>query len=250
VTDGGVEFYNLCIDVAGLATVADSFGAIAARVVDEERLSWRELASLLKDDYHDAEPLRLLMKSAPQFGNGGTVADEFAVRITDAFVRFAKAKPTPAGFNIIPGVFSWAATIGMGKPVGATPNGRLDGAPISHGPNPDPGYPAPHTPTDMARSVSTAQCGYGNTSPLQLDMDPGLGRSDEAREKVSALIRTHFDMGGTMINLNVLNREQVLAAHEDPSLFPDLVVRVTGFSAYFASLSKEFRQLVVDRIIA
>ena len=50
--------------------------------------------------------------------------------------------------------------------------------------------------------------------------------------------------------MNIMDREKVLEAHEDPSKYPDLVVRVTGFSAYFASLSKEFRQLVVDRIVA
>jgi formate C-acetyltransferase len=67
---------------------------------------------------------------------------------------------------------------------------------------------------------------------------------------ISGLIRTHFQLGGTQINLNIMDAEKVLAAHRDPSLYPDLVVRVTGFSAYFASLSPAFRQLVVDRLIA
>jgi formate C-acetyltransferase len=49
--------------------------------------------------------------------------------------------------------------------------------------------------------------------------------------------------------MNVVNREQILEAHNDPSRFPDLVVRVTGFSAYFSSLSPELRQLVVDRLL-
>ena len=53
-----------------------------------------------------------------------------------------------------------------------------------------------------------------------------------------------------MINMNVMDEEKVLEAHEDPEKHPDLVVRVTGFSAYFSSLSEEFRQLVVDRIIS
>jgi formate C-acetyltransferase len=49
--------------------------------------------------------------------------------------------------------------------------------------------------------------------------------------------------------MNVLDAEKILEAHKDPSLYPDLVVRVTGFSAYFASLSPEMRQMVVDRIV-
>jgi formate C-acetyltransferase len=57
-------------------------------------------------------------------------------------------------------------------------------------------------------------------------------------------------LGGTQINLNVMDKQTILEAHQDPSKYPDLVVRVTGFSAYFASLSPEFRQIVVDRIVS
>ena len=59
-----------------------------------------------------------------------------------------------------------------------------------------------------------------------------------------------FALGGTQINMNVMDAARVLEVHKDPSKYPDLVVRVTGFSAYFASLSPEFRQIVVDRIVS
>ena len=71
-------------------------------------------------------------------------------------------------------------------------------------------------------------------------------------ERVEQLIRTHIDMGGTLININVLDGldgEKLLEAHADPKKHPDLVVRVTGFTAYFASLSPAFRQLLVDRFL-
>jgi len=250
VTNGGVEFYNMCVDGAAIATAADSFAAVEQRVEWEQRITWERLLHLLDTDYRDAEYERLLLKSVPHFGVGGSRADEWARRVSQTFVRIVKANPTPRGRNMIPGLFSWASTIPMGKTVGATPNGRHSRAPISHGPNPDPGFPTPNTPTTLSRAVASVECGYGNTAPLQLDMDPGLVRTDAARAKIGALIRAHFDMGGTMINLNVLDKRQILDAHEDPSRYPDLIVRVTGFSAYFASLSKEFRQLVVDRIVS
>jgi pyruvate-formate lyase len=250
VSDGGVEFYNMCVDGVALATVANSFAAVELRVEQEELFTWNELLYLMDSDFEDAEYERLMLKNVPHFGTGGSRADHFASRITEVFARVVKEKPTPAGFPMVPGLFSWASTIPMGKAVAATPNGRHAGEPISHGPNPDPGFAKNNAPTLIARAVATAQCGYGNTSPLQLDMDPGTGRSEVARAKIGALIRGHFDMGGTMINMNVLDKKQVLAAHDDPSKYPDLVVRVTGFSAYFANLSREFRQLVVDRMIA
>ena len=66
---------------------------------------------------------------------------------------------------------------------------------------------------------------------------------------MAGLIRAHFHDGGTQISLNVMDREEVLKAYDDPAAYPELVVRVTGFSAYFASLSPELRRFVVERIV-
>jgi len=85
---------------------------------------------------------------------------------------------------------------------------------------------------------------------MQLDMDPDISKDEGGLEKVVSLLKTHVALGGTQININVMDADQVLEAHRDPTKYPDLIVRVTGFSAYFASLSEDFRQLVVDRIIA
>lgn len=102
----------------------------------------------------------------------------------------------------------------------------------------------------MANTVADIQPGYGNTAPIQLELDPGLIRDEEAVKKIADLIRTMFEKGATLLNINIIDEKKILKAHKDPSLYPDLVVRVTGFTAYFSMLSPEFRQLVVDRIIA
>lgn len=71
---------------------------------------------------------------------------------------------------------------------------------------------------------------------------------DKQIEFLETIIRTHFEQGGTLINVNVVDKEKILEAHKNPMLYPDLVVRVTGFTAYFSMLTPEFRQLVVDRL--
>jgi formate C-acetyltransferase len=249
---GGVEYYNLCVDGAALATVADSFAALEQRIEMEGRLTWQEIKEYVDSDWAgpDGERARLMMKNIPRYGSGGSLGDEYAVRITRTFTDLVKEKPTPDGFNLIPGLFSWANTIPMGRALKATPNGRHAGAPISHGANPDPGFCRDGAPSAMAVAIASVQSGWGNSAPMQIELDPGLSRGDEGVENITSLIRTHMDMGGTQINMNVIDADKVLEAHQDPNKYPDLVVRVTGFSAYFASLSPEFRQLVVDRIIA
>ncbi len=247
----GVDYYNFGLDAAGLATVADSFAAIEQRIVGEGQLSWAQLKALLDSDWAgpEGERARLMMHSIPRFGSGGSRADAWAVRVTEEFVRLVKARPTPEGHNMIPGHFSWANTIPMGRETGATPNGRHAGAPISHGANPDPGFRRDGAPSAMAQAIASVQCGWGNSSPMQIELDPGLARDEGGLESVYHLLKTHVDLGGTQINLNVMDADKVLEAHRDPAKYPDLVVRVTGFSAYFASLSPEFRQIVVDRIL-
>ncbi|MFH1084557.1 MAG: pyruvate formate lyase family protein [Chloroflexota bacterium] len=247
----GVEFYNFGIDGAALATVADSFAGLEQRVEKEGRITWGEIKRVLDSNYEgpEGERVRLMMKSIPRFGSGGSRADRYAVEITQLFAELVHVKPTPNGFKMIPGLFSWANTIPLGKALGATPNGRKKGEPISHGANPDPGFRKDGAPSAMAVAIAQVQCGYGNSSPMQIEFDPGLTRDEGGVDKVVDLIATHMEMGGTQVNMNVMDAAKVLEAHKDPTQYPDLVVRVTGFSAYFGSLSKEFRQLVVDRIL-
>jgi pyruvate-formate lyase len=248
---GGVDYYNLCVDATALATVADSFAALEQRIEQEKRFTWTQIASYLKNNWAgpEGERARLIMKSIPRYGSGGSRADDYAIHIAQLFTHLVKEKPTPDGFNMIPGIFSWALMISWGKVVGATPNGRRAGDPISHGANPDPGFRKDGAPTALAVAVASVQPSFGNASPMQIDLDPAITQDEEGVDIIADLVRAHFKLGGTQINMNILDTAKILEAHKDPSKYRDLVVRVTGFSAYFASLSPELRQLVVDRII-
>ena len=252
VAEGGVDIYNLTVDGLGLATVADSFAAIEQRVVNEGRLTWQALADLLEHDWEGAEDMRLMMKAIARFGTGGTRADYWAQRIGETYSDMVRGTPTPKGFRILPGLFSHGTVFAFGARLGATPNGRRVGEPIAHSANPDPGFlpGGGGAPTAKSTAVAAVQPRWGNTTPLQLDLDSSLAKSLGGIDSVIALIKAHNELGGTMINLNVISREQLLEAHADPESHPDLVVRVTGYSAYFRSLSKEYRQQVVDRMLA
>ena len=248
---GGVEYYDLCIDGSALATVADSFAALEQRIEIEGATTWPEIFQQLHANFAggEGERIRLMMNSCQRYGRDGGNGDDWAKRVSQLFSNMVIENRTPEGRLMIPGWFSWSNTISMGKQVTATPNGRRAGEPISHGANPDPGFRYDGAPTAMARAIAAIQPGYGNTAPIQMEIDPGITRDEGGVDKIAALIKTHFQLGGTLFNLNVLDKAKLLAAHEDPSRYPDLVVRVTGFTAYFANLSPDFRQLVVNRLL-
>jgi pyruvate-formate lyase len=248
---GGMEYYNIAVDGSALATVADSFAALEHRVQTEHTFTWDEVFSAVQADFKGVENERIRqgMQHAPRYGFGGSLGDAWAERISADFTEAITSRRTPNGTLMIPGLFSWANTIMLGEMVGATPNGRNAGAPISHGANPNPGFRQDGAVTALSAAIAKVQPGYGNTAPMQLEFDPIAGGDEDAAGIVENLIRTHFALGGTLININILDGEKLLAAHRNPSLYPDLVVRVTGFTAYFATLSPHFRQLVIDRFL-
>jgi len=252
-SNGGVDIVDLAFDGIGLATVADSFAAIEQRVVDEGKLTWERLAELLMTNFEGADRERMMLASVPRYGQGGTRADWWAERIADLWTHLVRDTPTPSGrWTCVPGLFSHGGTASYGKRVGATPNGRRAGEPVSHSADPDPGFlPGGAVAlTAKANAVARTQSGWGNTTPLQVELGRKLVREMGGIDAVMAFVMAHNRQGGTLINMNILSKEAVMEAHEDPSTHPDLMIRVTGYSAYFNSLSKEYRQPIVDRILA
>lgn len=248
---GGMEYYNIAVDASGLATVADSFAALKKRVEEEKAFTWDEVYQAVTSDFSgpEGERIRMALQGGPRYGFGGSLGDQWAERLSVEFTEMVASRRTPGGVRMIPGLFSWANTIMFGKMVPATPNGRHAGLPISHGANPNPGFRRDGAFTAMARAIARVQPGYGNTAPFQLELNPTVADQEEAIERIGAVIQSHFDLGGTLVNINVVDKATLEKANENPMAYPDLIVRVTGFTAYFATLSPEFRQIVVDRVV-
>lgn len=253
VTQGGTTYYNMCVDGSGIAVVADSFAACDQRIDKEGKLTYEALNEHITNDYAgmDGERIRLLMQNSERFGGGDSLGDAWAQRVNECYTRLVRDLVVQhPGINFIPGYFSWSNTIMLGKMVGATPNGRHAHAPINHGANPNGGFRGDGAVTSMCNSIAAIQPGYGNTAPVQLELDPSLADTKEGVDKMVAMIRAILDSGNTLLNINLIDANKILEAHKDPSKYPDLVVRVTGFTAFFSMLSPEFRELVVDRVRA
>ena len=253
ITDGGANYYNMCVDGSGIAVVADSFAACEQRVEREQKLSYEELYRHIQENYEgtDGEYIRQLMLHSERYGGGDSLGDEWAMRISKLYTELVRDLCNRhKGVNFIPGFFSWSNTILLGSTVCATPNGRKAGEPINHGANPNGGFRGDGAVSSMCNSIGKIQPGYGNTAPVQLELDPQIANDEDGVDKMCAMIKTIMSTGNTLLNINIIDKQKILEAHKDPLKYPDLVVRVTGFTAYFAMLSPQFRQLVVDRVNA
>lgn len=245
------EYLTIGLDGVGLGTVADSFAALEQRIEREKRTTWEEVWAALREDFAgvQGERLRRMLHSSQRYCQGGSLGDDWAKEISLMFAETVKAQPLPGRAQFVPGWFSWSSTLAFGREVGATPDGRHAGTAVTHGANPNPGFRTDGAATAMASGIANIQTNYGNTCPWQIEMDPKMTVEEGGIDRVVQLLKTHVEMGGTLININILDKDTLMEAHENPLTHPDLVVRVTGFTAYFATLSPEFRQLVVDRFL-
>ncbi len=250
-SNGGMPYYNICVDGAAIGTVADSFAALEQRIEREKRLDWDTVIQALHTNFQGetGSYIQEMLHASERFGYGGSLGDKWAVRLSHDFSEMIHKERTPGGVLMIPGLFSWANTINLGREVGATANGRYAGEPISHGANPHPGFRKDGALTALSTAVASVQCGYGNTAPMQLELSPSVADGENAVDIVEAMLKTHFAMGGTLVNINVMDKGILLDAYDHPEKYPDLIVRVTGFTAYFIALSPEFRKMIVDRVI-
>lgn len=251
ITDGGANFYNMCVDGSGIAVVADSFAACEQRIDREHRLTYAALNDAMRSDFAGprGESLRQMLQHSPRYGGGDTLGDQWAQRVNECYTALVRdlCNQHP-GIQFIPGYFSWSNTILLGKSVHAMPNGRRAGEPINHGANPNGGFRSDGAVSAMCNAIAAIQPGYGNCAPVQLELDPGIADDPDGIDKMSAMIHAILDSGNTLLNINIIDAEKILEADKDPFKYPDLVVRVTGFTAFFAMLSPEFRKLVVDRV--
>ncbi|MCX7856245.1 MAG: hypothetical protein N2556_09815, partial [Anaerolineae bacterium] len=249
ITAGGARYNFITVEGVALATAADSLAAIKKLVYDEKTVSMDELVRALDANFEGHESLRqMLLHKAPKYGNDDPEADEIAREVSRFWTTEAFRHTTPeTGKRYRGGYLSWNYWVAYAPRTAATPDGRRRGQFLSNGVCPVNGADR-NGPTAVIRSVGrlgleTAPNGASHT----MSFSPSLLRSPENRTKLAALLRAYGKIGGTCLQLNVVSPETLRAAQRDPDSYRNLLVRVTGYNAYFVMLGKEIQDEIIAR---
>ena len=134
----------------------------------------------------------------------------------------------------------------FGEVTGATPDGRVQGAPLSDGISPSHGMDK-QGPTAVIKSVAKIDHSKTGGTLLNQRFLPEALATQEGREKLAHLVRTYFRLGGHHIQFNVVRSETLLEAQANPEMHKDLIVRVAGYSDYFCNIGKELQDEIIAR---
>ena len=236
---GGARYAHHNHYAGGLATVADALVVLKRAVYEEGWLTLAEVREALAENFAGREALRQrLLTRYPKFGNDDDEVDGIAVEIAECFCREVIKHSDPLLGACWPGIYTYHRFKRIGEAAGATPDGRLAGTPTSENQGPASGR-ARLGPTAILRSLAKLPLHLTPSGGQTLTLHPTLFSGPDGVQQLSGLIETYFRLGGQHLQVNIVSPEMLLAAQRDPDQHRDLVVRVTGYSAYFVTLDRQ-----------
>lgn len=245
----GNRYNNFGIHGTGISVAADSLSTIQKWVYAEKKLSLRQLVAAVDADFTNfADMLALFRTSTPKMGNDCDDVDEIAVQVLDAFADSWKGRRNCRGGIFRPGTGSAMYYIWHANALPATPDGRLKGEPFSANYAPSLNVPI-RGPISLITSFTKPHLmRVVNGGPLTIELHDSAFRFEDGVAKVARLVKYFIDRGGHQLQINAVNREQLLDAQRHPEKYRHLIVRVWGWSGYFVELDKPYQDQIIQRI--
>jgi formate C-acetyltransferase len=244
---GGARYNSSYIQGVGLGTISDCLAAIKTHVFEQETFTMAGLLEMLDANFENYErERRLLLNKTPRYGNDDDTADALMVDVFEAYFAAIDGRPNNRGgayrINLLP----TTCHVYFGSVIGATPDGRLAGVPLSEGISPVQGADR-HGPTAVIQSAAKMDHTRTGGTLLNQKFTPQVLAGDDGINKLAQLVRTYFKLDGHHIQFNVVDAATLRAAQADPQSYRDLIVRVAGYSDYFCDLGEALQNEIIAR---
>lgn len=244
----GPRYSVLAPHAGGLADVSNSLLVVRTLVFEDGLLSLPDLVGILRQDWEGHEELRRMIQGRFDFyGNDAAEADALMRRVFDDYTELVGQVRERSGVLRPAGISTFGREIAWRYERGATADGHRVGEILATNFSPSPG-------TDRAGPTAAIQsyCRMDftrtpNGATLELKLHPGSTSGGEGLEALVGLLRTFVDLGGFYMQIDVVDTALLLDAQQHPECYPNLSVRISGWSARFATLSREWQAMIIGR---
>jgi formate C-acetyltransferase len=256
LTQGGARYDFTGVQGVGAATVGDSLAALDALVFldgtsprGKKRVTMDELAAALDADFEGYESLRqMLVNRAPKYGNDEEAADRFTRLAAEIYCKEVERHANARGGRYQPGLYSVTTHVALGLAVGATPDGRRAGAPLSQGISPVQGRDHKGPTAALKSAARLNHTLVSNGSAFNQKINPVFMRGGKGPDALASLLRAYVRLGGMQLQWDLVDNEMLRAAQENPEDYRNLIVRVSGYSAFFTDLERVVQDEIIMRV--
>ncbi len=248
VLKGGATYNSSGTSNIGLADIIDSLLVIKQLVFDEKKISFQQLKKAIDDDFKGYPWLHALVQNkVPQFGSGKTQVRDMANRVLRVVHDAYMSNPHYRGGHYTAGFWSMSQHVAYGNLSGALPSGRRKGKPFTPGLTPYPN--AARSLTDILFDVAALDpCLLDNNMAFNVKFAPKAGDKREmAVDQMFSYVKSYFIQGGMQIQFNVVTSEALKDAMNHPENYRNLMVRISGYNAYFVQLNKDIQMELIHR---
>lgn len=247
IDEGGAKYNHVMPTFVGVSNVVDSLKVIDTLVFKEKKLTMQELLDVIDSNYENKEDLRqYIINRIPHYGVNNPDVDRYAAKISEAIQEACKGVITYRHSFLVPGTFTYIENATLGRVTQATPDGRLKGAPLAASSSATAGREIKGPTAAILSATSWDHTPFMGGIVVNMKFAPNQ-MNGENEDNVLTLIRTFIERKGMEIQINCISNETLLAAQKNPEQYKDLLVRVSGFSAYFTHLPADVQQEVIER---
>jgi len=231
----------------GLADCTNSLSAIKQLVYEDKSVSWDRLLDVIENNFQNDNGVRNLLLKAPKWGNDEDRVDDLGRNIADFTIGEHHKYRTLHGKYLMPALLPVSSNVPMGKAVWALPSGRYAYEPLADGISPNHGTDL-LGPTAVMKSVSKLNHeDVDGGTLLNMKFSPKTLETEDDLRRFAAFLRTFVDLGVYHVQFNVVDKESLIAAQNNPEDHRSLMVRVAGYSAYFVELCSEIQNDIIGR---
>ncbi|MGD0274772.1 MAG: pyruvate formate lyase family protein [Syntrophales bacterium] len=248
VTKGGAKYNSSGTAIIGLADVTDSLMVIKKLVFDEKKVSFTDLKKAVDSDFRDDPALHAMVtRKVPFFGSGSDEAVAMANRLTKFAHDYYIAIPHYRGGKYTVGFWTMSQHVAFGTLTGALPSGRRAGKPFTPGLTPEPN--ASRSLLDNMRDVARLDPhNITNNMAFNVKVVPSPQDSPEkAVQDIFSYVKTYFTLGGMQMQMNVVTSATLRDAMAHPESYRNLIVRISGYNAYFVTLHRDLQLELINR---
>jgi formate C-acetyltransferase len=247
-TKGGALYNSSGTACIGLADITDSLMAVKKLVYDEKKVTLKEIREAMETNFENNGYLHSLVRNkVPLFGSGSPEAVEMANRVTRFIHDRFGAHTNFRGGRYTAGFWSMSNHVAFGTLTGALPSGRLAGKPFTPGLTPE--AHASRNLLDNIRDVSRLEPkSMNNNIAFNVKVVPSPKESHQvAVDHVYSYVKTYCDLGGMQMQFNVVSSSTLRDAMAHPENYRDLMVRISGYNAYFVTLNRDMQMELIER---